>query len=71
MTDDPILTHATEPRGGRLCRCSRCERVLRCTPQSDFFTLDDPGGEPGSPIDNGKPLLCESCFYTLAARRGD
>lgn len=66
---EPILTHATEDRGGRLCRCALCDRVHRCTPSSDFFTVDAPGDDRNKPPNNGQPLLCTACFFTHAANR--
>jgi len=63
-----VLTHATEPRGYRLCRCSVCDEVHRCTPSSDFFTV---GGEADEPLENGKPLFCASCFFDWCARHMD
>lgn len=39
---------------GKLCRCSVCGDVSRCTPINDFY------GE------EGEPLKCEKCMLTAA-----
>ena len=54
--DDAVLTHETEDRGGRLCKCARCGSVERCTPRRDFYTIASHAGMVAP------PLFCESCF---------
>jgi ribosomal protein S27AE len=34
----------------KMCQCSRCGQVSRCTPINDFYG------------DTGDPLICERCF---------
>jgi hypothetical protein len=51
MSDlNDIVTHAGPERRYRMCRCSVCGIVERCTPRRDFYGT------------NGKPLVCEDCF---------
>ena len=64
-----LLTHATECRAYRMCRCAICSSVSRCTPSNDFYTIADPDQHGPSAIDYGKPLLCGGCFYTHVANR--
>jgi len=51
---EPIVTHARpgEDRGMRLCRCSVCGLVRRCTPNFDYYATHEWG-----------PLECPNCFY--------
>lgn len=50
--EEEIITHGGVDRGYRLCRCSKCEHVSRCTPDNDFYTAkEDPNGL----------LCCERC----------
>ncbi len=71
LQDLPILTHATEDRSGRRCRCLVCGVVRRCIPGSDFYIASSPGQRrPDAALDHGKPLFCERCFLTRVANLG-
>jgi hypothetical protein len=49
---EPIITHADgQDRRHKMCRCSKCEKVVLCTPSFDFYGR------------NGAPLVCEACFH--------
>jgi hypothetical protein len=57
------ITHDTEPRAYRLCKCHECGIVAQCTPSFDFYT--------DSVADlNGEPLRCEMCFRDELRRQG-
>lgn len=55
---EEVITEDGPDRRRRLCRCSECEVVKRCTPTSDFYTVDGRSG-----------LLCESCFFVVTDPR--
>lgn len=58
-TTEAVLTHDTEPRGYRICRCHGCGHGSRCTPGNDFYThMTD--ADP-------KPLYCEQCVVPKGA----
>jgi len=47
---EKVFTHKTEDLRYKICECSGCGVIARCTPSMDFY------GEMGD------PLLCESCL---------
>lgn len=51
MTEDKVVTHATEPYNYKRCRCIVCEEEAICKPSWDFYH-EEPNG----------PLKCEGCM---------
>lgn len=56
LATEHVVTHGGSDRGGKLCLCSSCGAVERCTPARDFYTT----------IHETGPLLCEDCFWQHA-----
>ena len=52
MKQERIIESANEDRGYKLCKCSICDVVARCTPSFDFYSTPETGDK----------LLCENCF---------
>jgi hypothetical protein len=48
-----VITTIEENRSNKLCLCSVCGKIARCTPTFDFY----------SNIDFGENLVCETCFH--------
>lgn len=66
MSTTPPVTHAPanmDDIRGRRCQCSGCGVIATQGPGFDFYVI---GKEP----DEGKPLLCTSCWYQAIARIG-
>lgn len=57
--DQPTLTHETEPRGYRMCRCFTCGHESVCQPNNDYYT------KRADPLP--KPLYCERCIVPPGA----
>ncbi len=70
ITVEEVLTHATEYRGGRLCRCAKCGTVRRCTPTHDFYVVPDSAAVTRSEPNCGKPLFCAGCILDPDGSRG-
>lgn len=52
MEDEPVIEFCDNwTYGGKLCKCLTCGEINRCTPQFDFFCVND-----------GDPLQCEDCW---------
>jgi len=58
-TNEEPITHGGTDRGFKLCKCSECDTVKRCTPHQDFYTTDAGNG----------PLLCELCFWSYVTKK--
>lgn len=49
-----IITRGNVDRAYKLCKCYRCGDVSECTPDNDFYVLDDCVEDV---------LFCERCFW--------
>lgn len=56
---EEVVTERGSDARYRMCLCSECEEVQRCTPENDFYEADD-----------GKLLVCSGCFRKSMEAKG-
>ena len=59
QTGEEVVTDVEPDRRHRLCLCSQCDEVQRCTPENDFYDAPD-----------GKSLVCSGCFRKPLEAKG-
>lgn len=62
--DETVIEFNIGDRRMRLCRCSKCAAVSRCTPTNDFYTAYADRKNPAA------ALTCEVCFRGGLNARG-